>query len=672
MKSRAEVVIVGGGILGCGVAYELSRLGLSDVVLLEKTELTAGTTWHSAGHLLLLDEDVAIAKINALSLQIYTEFQSSTGEDIGLHQEGSIRLATTPSRLDRLQALTEKMSALGYRSEMIGPEEIKRLFPLINLDGVLGANWSPREGRVDPSMVTQAYARLARSRGVEIHRQTPVTDLAKEGGHWRVETPNGDISANHVIVAAGFWTPDILRNLGINIPILPAERQYLVTEEVPELKSLKAELPILRDFDVPLYFRQEGHRLLMGVHEPHTPFCFEKGIPHDFGQELLPPDLERGTACIEAGIFRVPKLGEVGIRNVICGPTSRTVDFNGLLGPVPGHRNLHLLAGFSAGIGHGAAVTRLLAEWIVQGAPSLDVSPLHASRFGDFATPYYIRQMLGEAHTYGSLDISKERQAGRRARASPLYHRHRAAGAVFTARRGWECASCFPGEPTMKVAAATAGELALLEESCGLVDRTACTKIEVTGSDAEALLKRNFKLNGSLAVGRTLRVVLDLLPSEAAVSVTLARMSEVTYFLVVEPEHGSLALSLLTQQIEEGRDVRVLDVSGMYATLAIAGPEAAAAMAPLVSPRIELELFSSDQAIAMDVGYAPARVLRYRARGADVWEIHTSFEYLVGLDELIRKSGKVADVGLKAFDMLLNLADTPRMEPRKPLARASP
>jgi dimethylglycine dehydrogenase len=653
MKTRTEVVVIGGGILGCGVAYELSRLGLSDVVLLEKNELTAGTTWHSAGHLLLLDDDPAIARINALSLQIYTEFQSTTGEDIGLHQEGSIRLATTRSRLERLQRLTEKMAALGHPSEMIGPDEIKRRFPLINLEGVYGANWSPREGRVDPSMVTHAFARLARRNGVEIHRQTPVIGVVKEGAHWRVKTPNGELRANHVIVAAGFWTPDILRGLGIGIPILPAERQYLVTEEIPELGNLSAELPILRDFDVPLYFRQEGKRLLMGVHEPHTPFCFEKGIPPDFGQELLPPDLDRGSACIEAGILRVPKLGEVGIRKVVCGPTSRTVDFNGLLGPVPGHRNLHLLAGFSAGIGHGAAVTRLLAEWLVEGAPSLDVSPLHASRFGAFATPFYIRQMLGEAHTYGSLEVGKERQAGRRARTSPLYHRHRAAGAVFTARRGWECASCFPVVPTMKPAEAIERELSIINERCGLADRTACTKIEVTGPGAEALLRHTFKARALPSAGATTRIDRPLLAHEATVSVTLANLGNGTYFLVFDPEHGPLALSLLMQNIEARREATVRDVSGMHGTLAIAGPEALTTMASLVSPRIEVERFSSDQAIDMEVGYAPARVLRYRAIRTDVWEVHAPLEYLVGLDELMRKEGAVADVGFKAFDQLL-------------------
>jgi len=652
MKTRAEVVVVGGGILGCGVAYELSRLGLSDVVLLEKNELTAGTTWHSAGHLLLLDDDLAIARINALSLQIYTEFQGTTGEDIGLHQEGSIRLATTRNRLERLQRLTEKMTALGYHSEMIGLDEIKRRFPLINLEGVFGGNWSPREGRVDPSMVTHAFARLARRNGVQIHRQTPVTGLVREGGHWRVETPAGEIRANHVIVAAGFWTPDILRGLGIGIPILPAERQYLVTEEIPELGTLPAELPILRDFDVPLYFRQEGKRLLMGVHEPHTPFCFEKGIPPDFGQELLPPDLERGSACIEAGILRVPKLGEIGIRKVVCGPTSRTVDFNGLLGPVPGHRNLHLLAGFSAGIGHGAAVTRLLAEWLVQGAPSLDVTPLHASRFGDFATAFYIRQMLGEAHTYGSLEVGKERQAGRRARTSPLYHRHRASGAVFAARRGWECASCFLVEPAMKPAAAVERELHVLEQGCGIVDRTACAKIEVTGTDAQALMAKLFAPASAVEVGTTIRVDRALLASEPVVTATIARRDEASYFLVLEPEQGPLALSLLTQTIAEGSDVTVTDVSRNWATLAIAGPEASTVMSALVSPRVDLQRFGADQVVDMEVGYAPARVLRYRAHGTDVWEVHAPFEYLVGLDELLRKEGAAADVGFRAFDQM--------------------
>lgn len=654
MKVRAEVVVIGGGILGCGVAYELARLGLTDIVLLEKNELTAGTTWHSAGQLLLLDDDVAIARINAMSIDIYSDFQKQTGEDIGLHQEGSIRLATTPNRLERLQRLTEKMAAMGFHSQMIEGEEIKRRFPLINLDGVLGANWSPREGRVDPSMTTHAYARLARKLGVEIHRNNAVRGVTKEGGHWRVESMKGTITADHVIVAAGFWAPSILRDLRVNVPILPSERQYLITEEVPELKNLSPQLPILRDYDVPFYFRQEGAGLLMGVHEPHTPFCFEKGIPDDFGQELFDPDLGRGAACIEAGMIRVPKLAEVGIRRVICGPTSRTVDFNGLLGPVPGHKNLHLLAGFSAGIGHGAAVTRLLAEWMVKGSPSLDVSPLHASRFGDFATHYYIRQMLGEAHTYGSLDISKERRAGRRARTSPLYHRHKASGALFAVRRGWECPTSFPAG-SESPAQASARETEHVLQGCGVLDLTARGRIDISGPGARALLAKLGGGNVAIKAGESRIYTFAPLPHEPAFPVLVAALTDNDFYLSVDPENSALLLAALTQLGDDTANIR--EITSNYAALALIGKTAANTFAALVSPMVDINAFKPGCVASVDVGYAPARVLRYEIGGLDVWEIHVAFEYVTGLDELIHSHGeRVADIGFHALEQLRSRA----------------
>lgn len=658
MKPHAEVVVVGGGIIGCALLRELTRLGLTDVVLIEKTELTAGTTWHSAGHLVVLEVNRAIARINKLSFDIYSSFEEETGEAIGLHRCGSLQIAASQSRHAWLERLMPQMQDLGHTCRMVTPDEMAELFPLLHPDGLVGASWAPLEGYVDPSMATQAFARLARASGAEIYRQTRVTALERRFGRWHIETTKGSMTAEQVVLATGIWAPELPRTLGITLPIVPAERQYIVTDDMPEVMALSRELPILRDYDAPLYFRQERNGLIMGVHEPHTPYCFVNGIPEDFGQELLPPDLSRGEKCIEAGMALVPAFARAGIKRVICGPTSRTVDFNGLMGPIWNHRNLHVLAGFSAGVGQGAGVARLMAEWIVKGAPSLDITPLDVARFGPYATFAYMDECLSEAHTYGAIEAGKERAAGRPARTSPLYHRHRADGAVFVARNGWECPAWFRSETAATMKDAVAAECAAATESCGLADRTARARLLVSGADAADLLTSLFGPDIPRTAGGVLDHLTTLRGSDAPTRIHVACLASSRFVVVAAPEAELRLLSRLQSAAAEDGDVAIENRTGLTGSLLLIGPRAAEILNRIAARGFDATTVIEDEVRSVDVGLAPAHLRRRRTATAEAFELDVPIDYLVGLDETLRRAAGpkgLTDIGVDAAERLLDL-----------------
>lgn len=661
MKSQADVVVVGGGIIGCSLLYQLTRLGLKDVILIEKTELTAGTTWHSAGHLVVLEEDPAVARINALSFGIFSNFEAETGESVGLHACGSLQIAASRSRYERLERLLPKMQALGHACRMVSPEEMGQIFPLLNPTGLFGASWAPTEGYVDPSMATHAFARLARAGGAEIYRKTRVTALSRGFGRWHVETSAGSISAEHVVLATGMWAPELPAALGIALPVVPAERQYIVTDDMPTVAALETELPILRDYDAPLYFRQERNGLIMGVHEPHTPYCFVDGIPENFGQELLMPDLDRGAKCIETGMALVPAFASAGIKRVICGPTSRTVDFNGLMGPLWNHKNLHVLAGFSAGVGQGAGVGRLMAEWIVRGEPSLDVSPLDVARFGPYATISYMRECLGESHTYGSLEAGRERAAGRPARTSPLYHRHRTDGAAFMVRNGWECPAWFRSEATPTLEAAIAAECAAVEADCGVVDVSARACLEVTGAEAAGFLGRLFGPGVPSADGAVGDYAFSLGGADRPNRMAIGRLAGDLFRIVAEPEAELRLLAHLQHHLDEREAVAIANLTGRTGALVVSGPGAAALLARVAGRGFDPVTFPEGHVRRIAIGFAPAQLRRITALVEEAFEIEVPCEYLVGLDEALRRAAdphELRDIGFRALEALVAKRET--------------
>jgi dimethylglycine dehydrogenase len=655
VRSHARVVVIGGGIVGCSLLYRLTKLGWTDAVLVEKTELTAGTTWHSAGHLILVDESPAIARLNILSCRMYEELEADTGLSIGRHKVGSLRLARTKARLERYQTLGARMHFHGIRYEVLSPAEAQKHFPLMEIDGLEGASWVPDEAFIDPSMATQAFAQGARANGAEIVRHTKVVGLARRpSGEWLVTTDKGEIVAEHVVNAAGMWAPVVAGLVGKTLPIIPTERQYLVTDSVPELGTLGFELPILRDYDVPFYFRQERDSLIMGVHEPHTPYCFVDGIPDDFGQELLPPDLERGAACIDEGMRRVPALGKVGVKRVICGPTSRTTDFNGLMGPLAGAPNFWVLAGFSAGISHGGGVGQLLAEWMIEGEPSIDVAPLDVNRFGPYANKRYIKSMLAEAHTYGSIDPNAERTAGRPARTSPLYPLHKAAGASFAVRLGWECPSWFRTDASPDMDTAVAAECRAVRERAGLLDLTSLAKFTLTGPGAGRVVAE--QLGGTLrADGAIERLSLATPKGRVEAAFVVLRVSDQCYYLTAPAQAELHHQASLERRLPADGSARLENVTARYGALMLAGPRARDILSRTTEAKLENAAFPPATAREIEVGYATARVLRLSDVGELAFELHVGIESLLSVYATLKDAGAeagIADIGFRAYDAL--------------------
>ncbi len=647
MKIYTRVLVVGGGILGCSLLYRLTRMGWTDVVLVEKTELTAGTTWHSTGLTSLIVDSVAASKLNALSLSLYTTLEEETGQPTGLRKPGAMRLAKNSETMARYTSDTAKARVLDIDYQLIGPKKVGRLFPLMALDGIHGACYEPEGGYIDAAMATQAFAKGARDNGAKIYRQTQVTGLEqKRAGDWRVTTDKGTIDAEIVVNATGFWAPEIAAMAGFSLPIIPMERQYLITDTIPEVKMRDVELPVVRDDSWPFYFKQEGDGFLFGVHEAGTPFCFENGIPPDFGQDLLPHDLERGAKHIQAGMDRVPVFAKVGIKSVVCGPTSRTTDMNGLMGPLAGLRNFFVLAGFTSGVAQGAGVGQQLAEWIVEGAPSLDLHELDVNRYGAFANRRYVRAMLVEKHSIGSIDPTVEREVGRPAKTGPLYHRLKDRGAEFGARYGWECPLLF---------GPVARECRAVRQHAAIMDRSAISLFEITGPDAQAFLDR--LCTNELPERGGVMAQSPMLTERGTIQclMTVARLGPDRFRLSGPVEAERHHFAWLSANASEGDGVTIENLTGRCAALLIAGPAASGILSNLTRTEFTDNAFPPGTAREIDLGYAPVIALRLDDLGVPAWEIHMSVEYQAALYDALIDSGTaagIADIGLHAFESL--------------------
>lgn len=656
MKSHARVVVIGGGVIGCSILYYLAKNGWTDVVLIERMDLTAGTTWHSAGNVSLVDGNPAVNQFNVLAHKLYREMENETGEHLGWTRTGSILIAKTNDLLERYASRTESARAAGIDYHMIGPDEIKKLHPLMELDGILGAAYIPDEGVLDPSMTTHAFARAARAKGAEIYRHTKVTGLTEQlNGEWKVGTDKGDIITEHVVIAAGFWSPVIARMAGAHVPIVPTERQYLVTDEVPELMELDRKVPMLRDFAVPFYVRQERNGLLVGVHEPHTPYCFLDGIPDDFGQELFPVDLERGAHSLESAIARVPALSRVGIKTEVCGPTSRTPDLQGLIGPIPGLRNVHISAGFANGISQGAALGHVAAEWLIEGSPSIDVSKLYASRFGSYANKRFIRAMLSEAHVFGTVDLSGERLAGRPARTGGLYDRFKAKGAHFSAQLGWETPMWFSrGNARSNGVEEARAEALDVRKSVGILDLTALAKYEVSGPAASTFLDR-LCARRLPAVGSIVSTPMLNERGQVMCFTTIARIEPDRFYLTAAPQAELHHYSWMNEQLPRDGTVQLENVTGRYGALLLSGPRAREVLAKVCEADLSNEVFPWLTVSDIDIAYGRARALRFNMVGELGWELHHPLEYQTGIYEALAAAGEefqIVDFGFKAYDTL--------------------
>ena len=668
MKAQTQVLIIGGGIVGCSLLYHLTRLGVGDCVLVEKQELTAGTTWHSAACVTHFSHSSFISGLHHRTTRMYEALEREAGQPTGFHRVGSIRLALSADQQAEIRRFAGFARRLGIPFELLGPEEVRTLHPLVSLDGVRGALHTPADGWVDAHQSTHAFAHGARRGGAEIYRHTAVTGLRRRsGGDWEVETDRGTIVAGTVVNAAGIWGNEIAAMTGVSLPLVAVELSYLVTDGVPEIRALDRELPVLRGLDGSYYLRQERDGMLIGVYEDRPAFWNVDGIPSDFGQEYLPGDLERIEGSVTAAMARVPVLAEAGIRSLICGPAQRTPDFHGLLGPVPGCPNLFSYVGFVAGISQAPALGASTARWIVEGRPDVDLWPYDLRRFGAYADRGYTMARVEEAFTFGYRVVYPDlgHEAGRPRRKSPIHERLAARGAVFRAFSGWERPLMFvPGgsgaedTPTFGPPAwfeRVGAECLAVHRGAGVLDRTATAKFEVSGADAAEFLDGLSASALPADVGDTARSLM-LNPSggiECCFDAT--RLAHNRFHLSAPAAAEIHHLDWLRRHGPAGGDLSIDNVTERDGILLLVGPRSPDILAGLAGGNLADRLLRPNTAHDVALGSVRVRAHHFDGLGEIGWELHHRLEDQVTLYDELKAAGEtlgVVDFGLRAEDSM--------------------
>ncbi|MGR3839738.1 MAG: GcvT family protein [Cognatishimia sp.] len=506
MKTTTRVCVIGGGVVGCSVLYHLTKLGWSDVMLVERSELTSGSTWHAAGGFHTLNGDTNMAALQGYTIKLYKELEEITGMSCGLHHVGGVTLADNQDRFDMLVAERAKHRFMGLETEIVGPEEIKKIAPVTNTDGIIGALYDPLDGHLDPSGTTHAYAKAARMGGASIETHTKVLETnQRPDGTWDVVTNKGTIHAEHLVNAGGLWAREVGAMAGIYFPLHPMEHQYIVTDDVPLIQDMMAngiEHPHVMDPAGESYLRQEGQGLCIGFYEqPCRPWAVD-GTPWDFGHELLPDDFDKIEASIEFAYKRFPALAESGVKSVIHGPFTFAPDGNPLVGPVPGVRNYWSACAVMAGFSQGGGVGLMLAQWMVEGECERDTTAMDCARYGDWITPGYTRPKVIENYQkrFSVAYPNEELPAARPFRTTPMYDVFTDMGAVWGHQYGLEVVNYFAegDEPRFETPSfrrsnafdATAREVKAVREAVGINEVHNFGKYLIKGEGARDWLDR--------------------------------------------------------------------------------------------------------------------------------------------------------------------------------------
>ena len=659
MKPHTQVCVIGGGVVGCSVLYHLTRLGWTDVMLIERSELTSGSTWHAAGGFHTLNGDTNMAALQGYTIRLYRELEEITGLSCGLHHVGGVTLADTPERLDMLKAERAKHRFMGLETELVTPEEIRRLAPITNTEGILGGLYDPLDGHLDPSGTTHAYARAARMAGAEIVLRTPVLETnPRPDGSWEVVTEQGTVIAEHLVNAAGLWAREVGRLAGIYLPLHPMEHQYLVTDDIPEIYERDAEHPHVMDPGGESYLRQEGRGLCIGFYEQGAEPWAVDGTPLDFGHELLADKLEKVADSIEFAYRRYPVLERAGVKSVINGPFTFAPDGNPLVGPVPGLRNYWAACAVMAGFSQGGGVGLSLAQWMVEGEPERDVFAMDVARYGDWITPGYTRPKVTENYQrrFSVSYPNEELPAARPFRTTPMYDIFKDMGAVFGHQYGLEVVNYFalPGEPDYEIPSfrrsnawdATAREVAAVRGAVGINEVHNFGKYSVTGPGARRWLD-------TIMAGR--------IPAEGRISLTpmLAPSGRIMGDFTVSclgPEDFQLTASYAAQAFHMrwfeqhmAKGVTIENVSDRLTGFQIAGPRARALLARVTRADVSADAFRFMDVKRLDIGLTRALVQRVSYTGDLGYEIYVDAMDQRALWEALWSAGQ--DLGIRPFGM---------------------
>jgi 4-methylaminobutanoate oxidase (formaldehyde-forming) len=671
LPTHAKVVIIGGGVIGCSTAYHLAKLGWKDIVLLERAQLTAGTTWHAAG---LIESggffDATTVEMTKYTLDLYKSLEAETGLATGNKNVGMISTASTPDRLEELRRVTAFDRKFGVEVEELSPEKVKEIWPLAYTDDILAGFYSSGDGRVNPIDVTMALAKGARMDGVQIFEDTTVTGITTQNQRVTgIITDKGEIQAEYVVNCAGMWAREIGKLAGVNVPLQPAEHYYLITERI---EGVHGDLPVLVDLDKYAYYREEVGGILFGLFEPvSAPWALD-GIPKDFTFGELNPDWDRMMPYVEEAMKRIPALENAGIHKFFCGPESFTPDLGPMMGLAPELDNFYVAAGFnSLGILMGGGAGKIMAQWIVDGVPDVDITEIDIARMLPFEnTPKYLKdrtvEMLGFMFEDGYFN--KQVKTARNARKSAFHDRLAEAGAYFGVYAGWEYPDWFAPEgvePKVEYSWGrqnwfeySAAEHRATRENVSMLDYSVMGKILVQGRDAEKYLNRICANNVAVPVGRCVYTQWLNETGTIEADLTVTRLAE-NQFLILTADGTVIAVQAwLRRHILADAHVFVTNITSAYSVLNVQGPKSRDFLSSVTNADMSNKAFPFLTMQEIDIGYALVKAIRITYMGELGWELYIPTEFSLHVFDTLVESG--ADFGLKHIG--LQALNTLRLE----------
>ena len=664
MRTHAQAVVIGGGVIGCSILYHLTKLGWTDVVLLERSELTSGSTWHAAANIHGLHDSTNISRIQHYTMTLYKELEAETGQGCGVFQPGSLYLAQTEAREHQLRLQAAKARLYGMNFYEITRDEAERLHPLVDFNGIRCIMYEPEGGNVDPSGVTNAYATGARQRGAEIHRFTPVTGTEQQpDGTWIVRTDKGDIRTTWVVNAAGLWGREVAAMADLTLPLQPTEHQYFVTETIPEIAALDRRLPSVADRDGEYYLRQEGKGLLVGAYEKNFKLWAEDGTPLGFGHELFADDLERIEDNMMRAIDRVPAVGRAGIKRVINGPMIWSPDANVLFGPVPELSNYFCCNGIIPGFSQSGGMGRAAAEWMVEGEPKLDLFPWDMARFGAWADKSFTKARVGDqyAHRFKIHFPGEERAAGRPARTRPAYEMQKGMGAVFGLNFGWEHplyfdaatpdSAGFTRQPWWQ---SVGREARMLRDAAGIIDISNFAKYVCKGPGAEDWLNAVFANRMPTKVGRSCLTPLIGKRGGIAGDFTVTKLAE-DEFWVIGSGMAERYHRRFFKQVPLPQGTTWDSLTDSHCGFNVAGPRSRELLQRLTNASLDTPDFPFMASARIDLAGVPVMALRVSFTGDLGWEVHCRAEDQVRLYEALIEAGRDMGAGPVGSRALMSL-----------------
>ena len=670
MTKKVRAVVIGGGVVGASTLYHLANKGWDNVVLLERKMLTSGSTWHAAGLLPLFNMSYSVGQIHKYSVNFYQKLQEETGMNVGFKQVSNIRLASNQDRMDEYLQYKGVADTIGVNVEVLKPEQVKEIWPLCSTDGLIGAIRHPDDGYIQPADLTQALATGARKKGAQILINTEVLKIQNKDNLWYVETNNGDFECEHIISCTGNFARETGKMVGLDIPVIPVEHQFIVMDQHPKIierqKNNLPEMGVLRDSDSSWYMREEAGGLLLGPYENGAPVCYVDGPDKDSEFELFQENLDRISEHIESAIKRVPIFGEMGLKKAYNGAIAYTPDGSPIIGPAWGLKNFWINEGHSFGITAAGGAGWQLAEWIVNGEPTIDMLGVDPRRFGSYATQKYLIEKNEEAYAnvFTIHYPDEERPAGRPLKTSPCYDKLKKMGAVFGASFGWERANWFapPGVKPVddwsfrrsKYHKHVGNEVKNLAKNVGVLDLSGFAKCRISGKNAERFLNKLVANKLPSKIGRI--SLCHSLTSKGGVhsEFTITRESEDSFYIVSAGSYTRLDHDWILKHMN-GDKVKFEDLTNSLGVLVLAGPKSRELIERCSLSKFDNNNFPWLSAQNINIGLAPVFAMRVNFVGELGWELHHPIEYQNQIFDILFSKGEDLNIkpfGIRAMDSL--------------------